>query len=192
MVPCRAHHTPMRARHRGAGCVGQKRVDVLDLRSITGHKDLRMLAGYYNPDPNELAKRVRGPGRPAPATRAAFAPHGTTHGACSTTATTTTPSCPGLAWSTTPPTLAALERVGCRAPATPTARSVGFFATRASSRVGRSPTWTSLDGRLLPQRGSPGTRSGTARQARHGTHRHTTIVGYTTGYARQRKRPIPS
>lgn len=36
---------------------------VLDLRSITGHKDLRMLARYYNPDPKELAKRMRGPGR---------------------------------------------------------------------------------------------------------------------------------
>ncbi|TAN08692.1 MAG: site-specific integrase [Rhodanobacteraceae bacterium] len=36
---------------------------VLDLRSITGHKDLRMLARYYNPDPKELAKRMRGAGR---------------------------------------------------------------------------------------------------------------------------------
>jgi integrase len=35
---------------------------VLDLRSITGHKDLRMLARYYNPDPKELAKRMRGKG----------------------------------------------------------------------------------------------------------------------------------
>ena len=33
---------------------------MLDLRSITGHKDPRMLARYYNPDPKELAKRMRG------------------------------------------------------------------------------------------------------------------------------------
>lgn len=32
---------------------------VLDLRAITGHKDLRMLARYYNPDPKELAKRMK-------------------------------------------------------------------------------------------------------------------------------------
>jgi len=36
-----------------------KTFGVLDLRSITGHKDLRMLARYYNPDPKELAKRMR-------------------------------------------------------------------------------------------------------------------------------------
>lgn len=32
---------------------------VLDLRSITGHNDLRMLARYHNPDPKEFAKRMR-------------------------------------------------------------------------------------------------------------------------------------
>lgn len=36
-----------------------KTFGVLDLRSITGHKDLRMLARYYNPDPKDLAKRMR-------------------------------------------------------------------------------------------------------------------------------------
>lgn len=37
---------------------------VLDLRSSSGHKDLRMLARYYNPDPKELAKRMRGAALP--------------------------------------------------------------------------------------------------------------------------------
>jgi len=40
-----------------------KTFGTLDLRSITGHKDLRMLARYYNPDPKELAKRMRAAGR---------------------------------------------------------------------------------------------------------------------------------
>lgn len=43
-----------------------KTFGMLDLRSITGHKDLRMLARYYNPDPKELAKRMHSAGLVAP------------------------------------------------------------------------------------------------------------------------------
>ena len=47
-------------RHEAASRLAEKLSNVLELSSVTGHKDLRMLKRYYHPRPEELAKRLAG------------------------------------------------------------------------------------------------------------------------------------
>ena len=45
-------------RHEGTSRLAQKLSNVLELASVTGHKDLRCLKIYFNPTPEELAKKL--------------------------------------------------------------------------------------------------------------------------------------
>ena len=45
-------------RHEATTRMATKLVNVLELAAVTGHKDLKMLQRYYNPDPTELAHKL--------------------------------------------------------------------------------------------------------------------------------------
>ncbi len=45
-------------RHEGTSRLAEKLSNVLELSSVTGHKDLRMLKRYYHPKAEELAKKL--------------------------------------------------------------------------------------------------------------------------------------
>jgi len=45
-------------RHEAASRLAEKLTNILELSSVTGHKDLRMLKRYYHPRPEDLAKKL--------------------------------------------------------------------------------------------------------------------------------------
>ena len=47
-------------RHEAASRLAEKLSNVLELSSVTGHKDLRMLKRYYHPRAEDLAKKLAG------------------------------------------------------------------------------------------------------------------------------------
>jgi integrase len=47
-------------RHEGASRLAEKLTNILELSSVTGHKDLRMLKRYYHPRPEDLARKLAG------------------------------------------------------------------------------------------------------------------------------------
>ncbi|MEW5889792.1 MAG: hypothetical protein AB1768_12265 [Pseudomonadota bacterium] len=48
-------------RHEAASRLAEKLTNILELSSVTGHRDLRMLKRYYHPRPEELARRLASP-----------------------------------------------------------------------------------------------------------------------------------
>lgn len=52
-------------RHEAASRLAEKLSNVLELSSVTGHKDLRMLKRYYHPRAEDLAKKLAGIAIPA-------------------------------------------------------------------------------------------------------------------------------
>ncbi|MGE0082526.1 MAG: site-specific integrase [Thiohalomonadaceae bacterium] len=47
-------------RHEAASRLAEKLTNILELSSVTGHLDLRMLKRYYHPRPEELARKLAG------------------------------------------------------------------------------------------------------------------------------------
>lgn len=45
-------------RHTATTRLAKKLPNLIELAAVTGHKDVRMLARYYHPDPKELADRI--------------------------------------------------------------------------------------------------------------------------------------
>ena len=45
-------------RHEAASRLAEKLSNILELSSVTGHKDIRMLKRYYHPRAEELAKKL--------------------------------------------------------------------------------------------------------------------------------------
>jgi integrase len=48
-------------RHEGVSRLSLRLTNILELSSVTGHKDLRMLKRYFHPDPKALAKKLAAP-----------------------------------------------------------------------------------------------------------------------------------
>jgi len=47
-------------RHEAASRLAEKLTNILELSSVTGHRDLRMLKRYYHPGPEDLALKLAG------------------------------------------------------------------------------------------------------------------------------------
>jgi len=45
-------------RHEGTSRIAEKLSNVLELASVTGHKDLQMLKRYYHPRPGDIAAKL--------------------------------------------------------------------------------------------------------------------------------------
>lgn len=56
-------------RHEAASRLAEKLTNILELSSVTGHRDLRMLERYYHPRPEELARKLAAGVTPPPGDR---------------------------------------------------------------------------------------------------------------------------